>query len=109
MPPDVPGSHFMCRLRGRDVAAVASRPGAAPQATTTWNTYVRVENADRATGAATTAGGSAVMAPFQSLDGGRIAVVADPAGATIGLWQPGAHRGAQLVSRRVRRSLAPGG
>jgi predicted enzyme related to lactoylglutathione lyase len=55
MPPDVPGRHFMCRLRGRDVAAVASRPGAAPEGTT-WNTYVWVENADQAAGAATTAG-----------------------------------------------------
>ena len=33
MPPDVTGKHFMCRLRGRDVAAVASRPKAAPAVT----------------------------------------------------------------------------
>jgi predicted enzyme related to lactoylglutathione lyase len=97
MPPNLPGRHFMCRLRGRDVAAVASRPGAAPQ-DTTWNTYVWVENANQAAAAATTAGGSVVMAPFESLDGGRIAMVADPVGATIGVWQPGEHKGAQLVN-----------
>ena len=44
------------------------------------------------------AGGSAVMAPFPSLDGGRIAIVADPAGAVFGVWQPGEHKGAQLVN-----------
>jgi predicted enzyme related to lactoylglutathione lyase len=38
------------------------------------------------------------MDPFESLDGGRIAVVADPAGAAIGVWGPGTHRGAQLVN-----------
>jgi uncharacterized protein len=97
MPPGVPGRHFMCRLRGRDVAAVASRPGAAPAATA-WNTYVWVESADAAAAAATDAGGAVVVEPFESLDGGRIALVADPAGATIGVWQPGTHRGAQLVN-----------
>jgi hypothetical protein len=81
MPPGVPGRHFMCRLRGRDVAAVASRPGTAP-AVTAWNTYVWVESADAAVAAATGAGGGVVVEPFESLDGGRIAVVADPAGAT---------------------------
>jgi predicted enzyme related to lactoylglutathione lyase len=38
------------------------------------------------------------MDPFESLDGGRIAVVADPAGAAIGVREPGTHRGAQLVN-----------
>ena len=44
------------------------------------------------------AGGSALMEPFDALDGGRIAVIADPAGAAMGIWQPGAHKGAQLVN-----------
>jgi predicted enzyme related to lactoylglutathione lyase len=39
MPPDTPGRHFMCRLRGRDVAAIASRPESAPPVPA-WNTYV---------------------------------------------------------------------
>ena len=36
--------------------------------------------------------------PFDSLDGGRIAIAADPAGAVFGVWQLGEHRGAQLVN-----------
>ena len=31
-------------------------------------------------------------------DVARVAVVADPAGAVFGVWQPGEHRGAQLVN-----------
>ena len=45
MPPDTPGQHFMCRLRGRDIAAIASRPEAAPPVTA-WTTYIWVESAD---------------------------------------------------------------
>jgi predicted enzyme related to lactoylglutathione lyase len=97
MPADVPGQHFMCRLRGRDVAAIASRPRAAPP-TPAWNTYVWVDDAAQAVSRAGAAGGSVLMEPFEALDGGRIAIIADPTGAAIGVWQPGAHRGAQLVN-----------
>ena len=55
-------------------------------------------DADAAAAKAAQAGGRVVVAPFGSLDGGRMAIVADPAGAVIGLWQPGRHRGAQRVN-----------
>jgi uncharacterized protein len=97
MPAEVPGQHFMCRLRGRDVAAIASRPQAAPPVTA-WTTYVWMDDAAQTASRAGEAGGSVLVEPFESLDGGRIAIIADPAGAAIGVWQPGAHRGAQLVN-----------
>jgi uncharacterized protein len=97
MPADVAGQHFMCRLHGRDVAAIASRPQAAPPVTA-WNTYVWVEDAAEAMSSAGAAGGDVLMEPFESLDGGRIGVIADPAGAAIGVWQPGVHSGAELVN-----------
>jgi predicted enzyme related to lactoylglutathione lyase len=97
MPAGVSGKHYMCRLRGHDVAAIASRPEGAPDVTA-WTTYVWVDDVD-ATGARVSgASGSVVKEPFDALDGGRIAIVADPAGAIIGLWQPGAHKGAQRVN-----------
>src|SRR5215211_1686078 len=55
MPADVPGQHFMCRLRGRDVAAIASRPEAAPP-DSAWNTYVWVDDVDDAVSKAGAAG-----------------------------------------------------
>jgi uncharacterized protein len=97
MPAGIDGKHYMCRLRGRDVAAVASRPYEAPPVTA-WNTYVWVEDAASTAEQAVEAGGSLLQEPFDALDGGRIAIVADPAGAALGIWQPGAHRGAQLVN-----------
>ena len=86
----------MCQLGGHDVAAIGSpRPEGAGAA---WTTYVWVDDADAAAAQAARAGGSVVVAPFHSLDGGRMAIVADPAGAALGLWQPGTHRGAQRVN-----------
>jgi predicted enzyme related to lactoylglutathione lyase len=98
MPPGSPGQHFMCRLRGRDVAAVGSKPEASPAPGPAWGTYVWVDSADDAVTKAIDAGGGVVMKPFDSLDSGRMAVISDPAGAVIGIWQPGVHTGAQLVN-----------
>jgi predicted enzyme related to lactoylglutathione lyase len=94
--PDSPRRHFMLRLRGRDVAAIGSPPASgAPPA---WVKHVWVESADDTAAQAVDAGGSVVVEPFDSLDGGRMAVLADPAGAVFGVWQPGEHGGAQLVN-----------
>jgi predicted enzyme related to lactoylglutathione lyase len=87
----------VCRLRGRDVAAIASRPEGAPEVTA-WTTYVWVDDVDATVAKALEAGGSVLKEPFNALDGGRIAVIADPAGAALGIWSPGTHKGAQLVN-----------
>jgi uncharacterized protein len=97
MPDGVEGTHYMCRLRGRDVAAVASRPEASPDITA-WTTYVWVDDVDATIAKVRDAGGRMLVEPFDALDGGRIAVIADPAGAALGVWAPGAHKGAQLVN-----------
>ena len=57
-----------------------------------------VEDADATAARAREAGGRIVVEPFESLDGGRMAIVADPAGAVLGVWRPGVHKGAQLVN-----------
>jgi predicted enzyme related to lactoylglutathione lyase len=95
-PPDAPRRHFMCRLRGRDVAAIGSPPAAGTSPA--WGTYMWVESADDTAAQAVSAGGSVVLEPFGTLDCGRMAILADPAGAVFGVWQPGEHRGAQLVN-----------
>jgi uncharacterized protein len=91
------GKHYVCTLRGRDVAAIASRPEAAPPVTV-WTTYVQVADVDETASRAAEAGGVVHLEPFDALDGGRIAILADPAGAGIGVWQPGTHKGAAVVN-----------
>src|SRR3954447_24133798 len=88
--------YSMARHRGRDAAGFGSPApeGADPQ----WTTYVWVNDAGVTASAVRDAGGSVVTEPFDALDGGRIAIVADPAGATLGVWSPGEHKGAQVVN-----------
>ena len=88
--------YTMFRHRGLEVAGA----GAPLPAGTTpaWTSYVWVDDVDAAAARATAAGGRLVSEPFDSLDGGRMAIVADPAGAVLGLWQPGEHRGARVVN-----------
>jgi uncharacterized protein len=84
------------RPRRRGSRWATPREGAPPAPA--WRTYIWVDSADDTAAKATDAGGSVVMAPFDSLDVCRMAVVADPVGALFGVWQPGAHKGAQLVN-----------
>jgi uncharacterized protein len=97
MPPDAPGHYFIARLRGGDVAAVGSVPEGGPSSAV-WNTYVWVESADEAASKAVDAGGRVVMEPFDVMDAGRMAVLADPEGAALCVWQAKRHRGAQIVN-----------
>jgi uncharacterized protein len=97
MPAGSEGRYLVARLRGGDVAAVSSQPvGAPPQAV--WNTYIWVEDADEAAAKAREAGGSVLSEPFEVMDAGRMAVLADPEGAAFCVWQARAHRGARIVN-----------
>jgi uncharacterized protein len=94
----VAGGSFMCRLRGRDVAFVGQRASEAADLPVGWATCVRVDDTDAVAGRVAEAGGRVVMAPFETLDGGRMVVFEDPAGALLAAWRTGSHRGAQLVN-----------
>jgi uncharacterized protein len=104
-PEGVSAKHYMCRLRGQDVAAVASGPEDTSPVVA-WNTYVRVDDADATVANAGEAGGSVLKGPFDALDGGRIAIIADPAGAVIGIWQRGAHGGAEVINEPSAWSMS---
>ena len=97
MPPDSSGKYFIARKRGGDVAAVGSQPEGAPPAAT-WNTYIWVESADETASKARDAGGQVVMEPFDVMHAGRMAVLTDPEGAAICIWQANEHRGARIVN-----------
>jgi predicted enzyme related to lactoylglutathione lyase len=96
MPSGSGAAYFMGRIRGGDVAAVGSIPDGAPRQAM-WNTYIWVSSADDAAATARDAGGSA-MEPFDVMDAGRMAVLTDPEGAVINVWEPKQHRGARVVN-----------
>ena len=96
--PEGAGSHyFMGRIRGGDVAAISSAPDGAPPAAA-WNTYIWVDDADVAAKKAVDAGGTVVAEPFDVMDAGRMAVLADPEGAVFSVWQAREHKGAKVVN-----------
>ena len=95
--PDPAGSYYVARRRGRDVAGVGSSPPeAGPPAA--WNTYISVASADEAAQRAVSAGGAILLRPFDALPAGRSAVITDPTGASVGLWEPGDRQGAQVLN-----------
>ncbi len=98
MGPDHPASYHMCRLRGRKVAGIVSQDGAPPPPSAVWTTHIWVDDADATATQVTEAGGSIIGPAFDSPAGGRIAVLADPAGAVFCVWQPDGHRGAEVVN-----------
>jgi uncharacterized protein len=85
MPPDVAGSYYIARLRGRDVAAIGSQMEDA-EPSPTWNTYIWVDSADTVARNVRIAGGTVLVEPLTVLDAGRMAKCADPEGAVFG-WE----------------------
>ena len=96
IPPGAPGRYAVAQLQGLDVAAVASAdPGAGPPV---WNTYVWVDDVEATTSVAARAGGAVLAGALDVGPAGRMAVIADPSGAPLRLWQAGTNRGAGIVN-----------
>jgi predicted enzyme related to lactoylglutathione lyase len=97
MPPEAPGSYFMARIRGGDVAAIGPVPeGAPPMAV--WNTYIQTDSADETAAKVRDAGGSVISEPFDVMQAGRMAIFADPEGAMFSVWEPRDQKGARVVN-----------
>jgi uncharacterized protein len=91
--------YAMATLNGETVAAIAPMPPGAPAGMPpVWNTYLAVDDVDAALDKVTPAGGQVLMAAFDIGDTGRMAFVADPTGAAVGLWQAKQYIGASLVN-----------
>jgi uncharacterized protein len=94
------GTYTMCRVDGKNVCALSAQQdqersmGIPPH----WNNYVTVADVDEAAGKARDVGGNVIVEPFDVLDAGRMAVIADPAGAVFEIWEPRANIGAELVN-----------
>lgn len=92
-PDPIHGGYVNFRKDGVRVAGcVGKRPGM-EQAPDAWSVYLFSRDA-RATVEAATRHGGQVMQPAMDVgDLGVMAMVSDPSGAAVGIWQPGAHPG----------------
>jgi hypothetical protein len=89
----------MFQLEGRDTgAAYTMRPEQRAQGVPPhWMIYISVESADDAARRAAQLGGRVLAPPCDVYDIGRMAVVQDPSGAVLALWQPKKHIGTGIA------------
>ena len=90
------GGYNMMLLRGKMVSGLG--PVMNPQQPPAWTTYVCTTDATATAQKVREAGGQVVMEPFDVMGQGHMGVFQDPGGAYIAVWQPGQHRGAEIVN-----------
>ncbi len=103
VPTDMGPPYTMLSYQGKEACALyplSPEQGGHPY----WSSYIRVEDVDAAAGKAVSLGGTMIMAPMDVMEHGRMCFIQDPAGATVGLWQPRAHFGAAIDNQVGARS-----
>ena len=92
-------SYTMFQLDGKSVAALYQQDpqqqamGIPPS----WLSYISVESADQAAERTKSLGGTVLMEPFDVLDVGRMAMIQDPTGGVVALWEARRHIGAGVI------------
>jgi uncharacterized protein len=87
------------QLNGKDAAAAYTirreqqSQGVPPH----WMVYIAVDNADTVGSRAAELGGKLLTPAFDVMDLGRMAVIADPAGAVFSVWQPKKNKGVGIT------------
>jgi predicted enzyme related to lactoylglutathione lyase len=88
--------YSMAKLDGKAVGAVFKGDGSLP---VHWNSYVTVDDVDAMPEKVKAAGGEVTAEPFDVMESvGRMAVIQDPTGAFLNLWEAKDNIGAQLVN-----------
>ncbi len=98
MPMDEAGQQLysMASLEGSFAAAIYTQQeeqrqmGIPPH----WSIHLAVDDVDATAGRVSELGGKLMMEPFDVFESGRMAVLSDPTGAAVALWQPRNHVGA---------------
>lgn len=92
------GGYAMFRQGDKIVAGSGPVMGGAPPA---WTTYIRTADAAATAAKVREAGGQVVVEPMDIPEAGTMAVIQDPTGAYLGVWQNGGHKGAELFNEPV--------
>lgn len=66
---------------------------------TAWSNFVFVDDIEATVTSATQLGATVLMAPMDVMGEGHMAMIMDPTGAAVGLWQSGRHTGADAVNQ----------
>lgn len=91
------GGYALAKIGGKDVAGIG--PKMSPEAPTAWLVYIASADAADTAKKAKAAGGNILAEPMQVGPQGTMAVIQDPSGAAIGVWQPGLMAGSPVIGQ----------
>lgn len=106
---DRPGIHYtMARSQGRTSAGMMllSEQMQASGMPPCWSTYVTVDDLEATLATVEPAGGAIAQPAMDVMDAGRMAVIVDPSGASLCLWEARNHPGAEVVNEHGAFSWA---
>src|ERR1700690_3905689 len=100
MPMGPDSFYTIWKLEGRDAAAgYTLRPDQIAQHVPPhWMLYIQVDSVDASAAKVPQLGGKLIVAPFDVMDAGRMAVIQDPTGAYFCLWQSNKSTGIGIAS-----------
>ncbi|NYE95418.1 hypothetical protein FHU41_001668 [Psychromicrobium silvestre] len=89
------GGYVVAFKDGKSVAGLmANEPGSGyPDV---WSTYLRTDDIDKTIELTTGNGGQVYLPPMEVPEQGKMAMIGDPAGASVGVWEFGGHTGFEL-------------
>ena len=92
------GEYVMPHLRDRAIGGMFARPGDQKDIPPRWLLFVSVNDADDTASRVTALGGRLTDPPYDVMESGRMAVIEDPSGAAIALWQADKAIGARVTN-----------
>jgi predicted enzyme related to lactoylglutathione lyase len=96
-PPEA-GEYTVATVRGKPVAGLYAYGPEMEGTPPTWTMYLATDDAAGCARRMEQAGGTVLAGPMQVMEEGAMAVVRDPSGAVVGLWQAGRHIGARVAN-----------
>ena len=90
-------TYTMFSIGGNAVAALYQQEPPQPGVPPNWLSYICVESAVDTARRTKELGGTVLLDAFDVLDVGRMALIQDPSGAVVALWEPKHHIGAGIV------------
>ena len=98
------GGYALAKLGGKDVAGIG--PKQDPNGPSAWMVYIGSADANDTVKKTQAAGGKVIVEPMQVGPQGRMAVIQDPSGAFLGVWEPGEMKGAGVMRQENAFSWA---
>jgi uncharacterized protein len=91
------GGYALAKVGGKDVAGIG--PKMMAEAPTAWTVYIGSSDAADTAKKAEAAGGKVIAPPMAVGDQGHMAIIQDPSGAYLGVWQPLAMAGSPVMGQ----------